>query len=78
MSDGNGIKSSKLPMWIVYWFILDAILALAPPLHWAVDGQTTLLMGVPVVIIYFVAVGICITASLIAAYLSEAAAGAFE
>lgn len=50
------------------WFLLDAIVALAPPLYWAADGRTNSIAGVPAALFYFLAVSLCITASLIAAY----------
>ncbi|MCJ2012179.1 hypothetical protein [Methylobacterium sp. J-076] len=49
------------------WFALDAIVALAPPLYWAADGRTTPIAGIPAALFYFLAVNLCITASLIAA-----------
>ena len=50
------------------WFVFDALVALAPPLYWAADGQTVPILGVPAALFYFLAVNLCITASLIAAY----------
>ncbi|MET0529561.1 MAG: hypothetical protein ABW003_14720 [Microvirga sp.] len=57
------------------WFVLDAVLALAPPLYWAADGHTSPILGLPGALTYFLAVGTCITASLIAAYLVERSSG---
>lgn len=54
------------------WFALDAIVALAPPLYWAADGRTTPIAGIPTALFYFLAVSLCITASLIAAYVLDA------
>ena len=65
------------PLWIYAWFVLDALLVLTPPLHWAVTGNTTVL-GVPAAVFYFVAVALFVCASLVAAYLAEVAAGSFE
>ena len=53
------------------WFALDAVVALAPPLYWAADGRTAPIVGVPTALFYFLAVSLCITASLIAAYLLD-------
>ncbi|MGX9981615.1 hypothetical protein [Methylobacterium fujisawaense] len=53
------------------WFALDAVVALAPPLYWAADGRTTPVAGVPIALCYFLTVSLCITASLIAAYLLD-------
>lgn len=65
------------PLWIYGWFVLDALLVLAPPLHWAVTGDTRVL-GIPAAVFYFVAVAMFVCASLVAAYLAEVAAGNFE
>lgn len=70
-------ESNGIPMWIRGWFILDAILALMPPLHWALTGDARVL-GIPAALFYFVVAAMFICASLIAAYLAEAAAGNFE
>ncbi len=69
--------SNDIPLWIVAWFVLDAVLALTPPLHWIATGDTRVL-GIPAALFYFVAVASFICASLIAAYLAEAAAGNFD
>lgn len=63
---------APLRRWIVkLWFLLDAIVALAPPLYWAADGRTTSVAGVPAALFYFLAVSLCITASLIVAFLLD-------
>jgi hypothetical protein len=75
-----GIKRSKdkgIPLWIFGWFILDAALALTPPLHWLATGDRWLL-AVPAALFYFVAVALFICASLLAAYAAELAAGNFK
>ena len=41
--------SNGIPLWIIGWFILDAVLALTPPLHWVATGDTRVL-GVPAVV----------------------------
>ena len=63
------------PRWVSAWFCADAIIALAPPLYWAFDGDRTPILGVPVVVLYFIAVSTCTALSIIAAYLSEAFSG---
>jgi uncharacterized membrane protein (DUF485 family) len=78
MSQDNRRPVDRLPLWISVWFVLDAIVALAPPLYWAVDGKTTPILGLPTGIFYFVAVGIFVGTSIIAAYWAEAAAGEFD
>jgi putative effector of murein hydrolase len=57
--------------WIITWFALDAVVALAPPLYWAVDGIRTSVLGLPIAVLYFVAVAVFITASIVTAYLAE-------
>ncbi len=61
--------------WVMVWFIIDAIVALAPPLYWAFDGKSTPIYGVPAAVLYFVTVSICIAASIVAAYAAEAGDG---
>lgn len=61
--------------WITAWFLLDAVVALAPPLYWAFDGKQTQILGLPAPIFYFVAVATFIAASIVAAYVSEARSG---
>lgn len=65
----------KRSPWISAWFFLDAVVALAPPLYWAVDGNSELFLGLPGSVWYFVAVAAFVTASIIAAYLSDLNAG---
>ncbi len=75
MTDNRLARHVTRAPWIVAWFSLDAIVALAPPLYWAVDGKTTPVIGLPAAVFYFVAVGVCISASIVAAYLAEARTG---
>jgi len=74
MSKGKGRVGTQ-PRWITAWFALDAIVALAPPLYWAFDGDSTPVLGVPAAVLYFVAVASCIAASIIAAYAADSARG---
>lgn len=64
-------RHAALPRWVAAWFIVDAIVALAPSLYWAFDGDRTPLLGVPAAVLYFIAVSTCIAASIVAAYLAE-------
>jgi len=66
-----------IPLWIYCWFVLDALLALAPPLHWSLTADTRVL-GLPAAIFYFLAVALFICTSLTAAYLAEVAEGNFD
>ena len=61
----------SLPRWITAWFIIDAFVALAPPLYWAFDGDRTPILGIPAAVLYFIAVATCIAASIVAAYAAE-------
>lgn len=60
------------------WFVLDAIITLAPPLTWWADGRTTPILWVPAALFYFLAVGLCTTASIIVACLHDRATGALD
>ena len=75
VSDDRKTNPNRHAPWIIGWFILDAIVALAPPIYWAVDGNRTALLGLPAVVTYFVAVAVFITASIVVAYLAEARSG---
>ncbi|MFA5958192.1 hypothetical protein [Hyphomicrobium sp.] len=72
MSDQGMADPGRHASWIITWFILDAVVALAPPLYWAVDGDRTSVLGLPIAALYFVSVAIFITCSIVAAYLTEA------
>ncbi len=72
MPDQRTADPGKHAPRIIAWFILDAVVALAPPLYWAVDGNRASVLGVPVVVVYFISVALFITASIVAAYLLEA------
>jgi len=62
-------------IWV--WFALDAFLALFPPVYWLAAQPKPTLFGFPCSIIYFCALGIFITASLLAAYRNDERRGAF-
>ena len=66
-----------MPPWLYGWFALDAVLALAPPLHWAVTGEARV-FGLPEALFYFGGAAAFICASLVAAYLVEDAIGSFD
>ncbi|KKM89570.1 hypothetical protein LCGC14_1247380 [marine sediment metagenome] len=69
----------SLPIFIIVWFYLDAIIALAPPIYWIVnDYRIMFIFGMPATLFYFISVAVCIVCSLIAAYLVEEKQGAFE
>ena len=41
MSATRSDRRNEQPRWVTAWFILDTIVALAPPLYWAFDGAKT-------------------------------------
>lgn len=60
------------------WFVIDALIALAPPLYWAADShKTASVLGLRVTLCYFLLVGFSITASILYAYWVEAGRGEF-
>jgi hypothetical protein len=62
-----GAVSGTRPF-IVAWFALDAILGLFPPIYWAASGASPRVVGLPLSVFYFVAVGLFTSASLVVAY----------
>jgi hypothetical protein len=63
-------------IWI--WFALDAFLALFPPVYWVAAQPKPKIFGFSCSIVYFVGLGIFITASLLAAYRDDERRGAFQ
>ena len=59
--------SGTRPFMIV-WFALDAILALFPPVYWAMSGVRPNIFGLPLSLFYFASLGLFITMSLVVAY----------
>lgn len=59
---------------IVAWFALDAIVGLFPPIYWAASGADPHVVGLPLSVFYFVAVGLFISASLVVAYFLDESA----
>ncbi len=57
----------EFPIFVKVWFAVDAVVALAPPLYWWADGWTTPVVGIPAALFYFLAVGLCIASSIVAA-----------
>lgn len=57
------------------WFGLDAVVALAPPLYWAADGAVWPILGLPAALAYFLAVGACISASVVFALIVDRSVG---
>jgi hypothetical protein len=71
-------RRNAQPRWVIAWFVVDTIVALAPPLYWAVDGNRTPIYGIPVAVLYFIVVATCIAASVVAAYVAEAYRGEID
>src|SRR6266436_652951 len=63
-------------IWI--WFAFDAFLALFPPVYWVAAQSKPKIFGFSCSIVYFIALGIVITASLLAAYRDDERRGAFK
>ena len=63
---------------ISIWFGLDAILALFPPIYWIASGPKPLIFGLPCSLVYFFALALFITASIVAAYWDDEKRGAFN
>jgi hypothetical protein len=68
-------KRSPLRAIVAAWFVVDGLVALAPPLYWAADGATPSILGLPLALAYFLAVATCIAASIIAAAWVDALEG---
>ncbi|GAB0116450.1 hypothetical protein [Acidisoma sp. 7E03] len=62
---------------VTIWFVLDAVLALFPPVYWLAGAPTPLIAGIPCSIVYFVLLTAFICGSLIAAYVDDEKRGAF-
>ena len=60
------------------WFVVNAVIALLPQLHWAVGGHEQRIFGQPATLAYFLLVSASIAASLIYAYWEESARGEFH
>jgi hypothetical protein len=63
---------------VAIWFVLDAALALFPPVYWIAGGPTPLIAGIPCSIVYFVLLSAFIVGSLLAAYADDEKRGAFK
>ena len=63
-------------IWI--WFALDVFLALFPLVYWVVAQSKPTIFGFPCSIVYFGALSIFITASLLAAYWDDERRDAFK
>lgn len=54
------------------WFLVNLLVSLYPPLYWQVGASQQLILGLPVSFIYFIAISISITLSILYAYHEEA------
>lgn len=57
------------------WFLLDGFIALYPPLYWAAGQPHQFIHGFPVSFLYFMAVCISITGSILYAYWGDKDSG---
>lgn len=60
------------------WFTLNAVLALCPPLYWAIGESDKNIIGLPVTLIYFLAICLSISCSIVYAYSCDLSNGEFE
>ena len=61
---------SGLPTYIKIWLAVDLVLALTPPVHWAMSGAEPIL-GVPRSLLYLFGTGALIATSIVAAYFAD-------
>jgi hypothetical protein len=59
------------------WFVLDAVIALTPPLYWSADNYKDPILGMPATLFYFSVVCLSIVGSILYAYWEESARGTF-
>ena len=59
------------------WFTLNIILALCPPIYWALDNSINIL-GLPMTLFYFLVVCISISSSIVYAYFCDLNNGEFD
>ncbi|ACT50603.1 MULTISPECIES: hypothetical protein [Methylovorus] len=57
------------------WFLLNVFVALYPPLYWAASEHRELILGLPATFVYFTAVSLSITLSILYAFWQDAANG---
>lgn len=60
---------------VTVWFLADTIVALLPPLYWSASGYSPTILGVPLSMAYFLAIGTFISASVVFAFITERHAG---
>jgi hypothetical protein len=64
-----------LKNFIAAWFALDTVLVLFPPIYLFISGMRDTVLGVPIVVAYFLLTGLCIASSIVAAYLVDCEVG---
>lgn len=62
---------NRRPLLIELWFLLDAVLVLAPPLHWWMARRVEPVTELPATLLYFLAVSAFVALSVVVAYLLE-------
>lgn len=68
----------RRPFLISVWFLMDAVLCLFPPIYWIAGGPRPVILGFPCSVVYYIGMGVFITASLLVAYWSDERRGAFN
>jgi hypothetical protein len=61
---------ARLPLYVRIWLMLDLVVALFPPLHWAASGSDPI-AGIPRSLFYIAASGTFIAASVVVAYFAD-------
>jgi hypothetical protein len=59
------------------WFIVNAVVALFPPIYWMISDGNVHVFGVPASLLYFLAVSFSIMLSIIYAYCTDVSTGNF-
>lgn len=59
------------------WFIVNAVVALFPPIYWAISNHNAYIFGVPASLLYFTTISLSIMLSIIYAYYTDVSTGNF-
>lgn len=68
-------RHQNLKKLILAWFALDTILVLFPPIYLFMSGQSTPILGVPLIVAYFLLTALCIASSIVGAYFVDCETG---
>ncbi len=59
------------------WFIVNATVALFPPIYWMISDHNDYILGVPASLLYFMTISLSIMPSIIYAYCTDVSMGNF-